>query len=220
MNFLEGTLNFLFDEKCDICNKNKTNPICIDCLFHFEMLQKNRIDKYFDKNYCNHFWMYKYEDEIRELILKYKFNEESYLYRVFSKLILDNKKAMEYINSFDVIVPVPIHKKRLKERGYNQCELIVKEICKKNNSIIYMNKLLNKVKNNVSQSTIDGENRRDNVRGVYELNKKIFEKYDLDNKKILIFDDVYTTGNTVNECARIIRKIGNVTVGIFTLAKD
>lgn len=220
MNFLESTLNFLFDEKCDICNKNNMNPICNDCRFHLEMLQKNRIDKYFDKNYCNHFWMYKYEDEIRELILKYKFNEESYLYRAFSKLILNDKKAMEYINSFDVMVPVPIHKKRLKERGYNQCELIVKEICKNNNNIIYIDNLLNKVKNNVSQSKTGGENRRDNVRGVYELNKKIFEKYDINNKKILIFDDVYTTGSTVNECARIIRKIGNVTVGIFTLAKD
>ena len=220
MNLLDSTLNFLFNANCDICNKNKMNPICSDCLFHFGRLQESRLAVYKNKEYLKHFWMYKYEGEIRDLILGYKFNEKSYLYRVFAKLIMEDKKAMEFINSFDVITPVPIHRKRLNERGYNQCELIAKEVCRYNKSIVYVDKLLKKVEHNVPQSTMKGEDRRNNVRGVYELNKKYTEQYDLRNKKILIFDDVYTTGSTVDECARAINEIYNATIGVFTIARD
>lgn len=220
MNFLESTLNFLFDEKCDICNKYSKESICIDCLFSLSTIEVNKIEKHIDTEFDEHFWMFKYDGEIRDLIIKYKFGDCSYLYRTFSSIILNDVKAMEYINSFDYILPVPIHKKRLKQRGYNQCSLIAKEISKHTDSVIYVDNLLKKIKHNDYQSTTSGEDRSNNVKGVYELDKRNIEKYNFNNKRILIFDDVFTTGSTANECAKVIKQLGNVSVGVFTIAKD
>lgn len=102
-------------------------------------------------------------------------------------------------------------------RGYNQSELIAKEIAK----ILQIKidtKTLKKTKNNITQSTLNKEQREQNVIGAYTT--KNTEK--IKNKKILIFDDIYTTGNTVNECAKVLVQAGisKNNIGILTIAKD
>ena len=76
--------------------------------------------------------------------------------------------------------------------------------------------MLIKTKNNIAQSLLEEQDRKENVKGVYKLNcsKKI--KY----KNILLIDDIYTTGSTVNECSKILKDADVNKIGIFTLAKD
>ena len=77
---------------------------------------ENKIkDKYFDEFIS----IFKYEGLIRKIILDYKFNEKSYMYKTFMNFILKNKNIFENIKKYDTIMPVPISKKRYKERGYN-----------------------------------------------------------------------------------------------------
>ena len=148
-------------------------------------------------------------------IIKYKFLNSPYLYKFFSNIILNDLKLVDYIRSFDVIIPVPIHKKRKKKRGYNQSELIAKEIAKRLEVQLQLNVLYKNV-NNSPQSTLNQEQRKYNAKGVYILkNEKLIK-----NKNILIFDDIFTTGNTVNECSKIIRNAQVNNVGVLTLAKD
>ena len=90
--------------------------------------------------------IFKYEGIIRRIILDYKFNEKSYSYLTFTKFILKHKKVFEKIKSYDTIIPVPISKKRFKERGYNQSYLIAKEIAK-NTDLKILNNCLIKTKN-------------------------------------------------------------------------
>ncbi|MCI8636957.1 MAG: ComF family protein, partial [Clostridia bacterium] len=117
--------------------------------------------------------------------------------------------------SYDTIIPVPISKKRRKERGYNQSELIAKEMAK-NLGIEYNTDCLFKVKNIVEQSKLNKEERQKNIQGVYELHKQ----NKLQNKKILLIDDIYTTGSTVNECCKILKQASPKQIEVFTLAKD
>ncbi len=71
----------------------------------------------------------KYENEVREKIIKYKFNENSYLYKTFAKIIIKDKKVYGFLKLYDIIIPVPMNK--LKNlRGYNQAELVANEIAK------------------------------------------------------------------------------------------
>ena len=112
-------------------------------------------------------------------------------------------------------MPVPISRKRLKSRGYNQSELIAKEIAY-NSNLILETGCLYKVKNIVEQSKLNKEERLKNIQGVYELVNK--EK--LYKKKILLVDDIFTTGSTVNECAKVLRNASPRKIGVFTLAKD
>lgn len=129
--------------------------------------------------------------------------------------LLKNKKFFSILKSYDTIIPVPISQKRRKERGYNQSELIAKEIAR-NVGIDCNTTCLFKVKNIVEQSKLNKEERQKNIQGVYKLHnqKKITDK------KILLIDDIYTTGSTVNECAKTLQQAKPKKIGVFTLAKD
>ena len=159
--------------------------------------------------------IFKYEDLVRKLILQYKFNDKSYLYRTFCEIILKNKKSFDFIKSYDIIIPVPIHKIRKRKRGYNQSELISKLLASKT-KLEFSTNVLVKYKNNNPQSTLDKKARKENTKDVY----KLVNKEKIHNKKVLIFDDIYTTGSTANACAKELKRADPLKIGILTLAKD
>ena len=128
---------------------------------------------------------------------------------------MKNKKTLEFIKSYDIIIPVPIHKKRKKERGYNQSELIVQELSRRI-GIKYYKNILVKTKNNKPQSTLSKEMRKENTENVY----KLAEKEKINNKKVLLFDDIYTTGATANSCIQELKKAKTKKIGLLTLAID
>lgn len=127
------------------------------------------------------------------------------------------QKSLEKLKKYDIIIIVPISKQRKNERGYNQSLLIAKEISKIIKVPILKNAVI-KTKHTVAQSTLNKKQREENIKGVYKI--KFIKK--LYNKKILIIDDIYTTGNTVNEFARVLIQSGikRTNIGILTIAKD
>ena len=159
--------------------------------------------------------IFKYNEMIRQRLIEYKFQDKSYMYKTFAKIILKNKKVCGFLEKYDIIIPVPIHKKRRLKRGYNQTELIAKEICK-NISLELKTDVLIKQKNIKAQSELNKNERKQNIKNAFEI-KNINEIID---KKILLFDDIYTTGSTVNECSKILKKAGAKQIGVVTIAKD
>ena len=223
-------LNFIYPPVCGICGKLSSDFLCKKCEKILESEAVFGVDKYKkierkkeniknnfnDKKYFDeHLYIFLYQGIIRRIILKYKFQEESYLYKTFVNFLLKNENFFENIEKYDTIVPVPISRKRLKSRGYNQSELIAKEIAY-NSNLILETGCLYKVKNIVEQSKLNKEERLKNIQGVYELVNK--EK--LYKKKILLVDDIFTTGSTVNECAKVLWNASPRKIGVFTLAKD
>ncbi len=136
------------------------------------------------------------------------------MYKTFAKLILKNEKICRIIKSYDIIIPVPIHKKRKNERGYNQSELIAKEIAKNVKEINYQNPL-KKTKNNERQSELKKDERKQNVKNVYEIQKAQI----IQDNRIILFDDIYTTGSTADECAKILKENNARDILVLTLAK-
>jgi ComF family protein len=103
-----------------------------------------------------------------------------------------------------IIIPVPLHKKRLRERGYNQAELLAKEIIKFFPNFTLKNNLLIKTKQpKHTQVELSGQKRRKNVHGCFSINKKHPK---LKSSLVILVDDIYTTGATLQECAKVIRK--------------
>ena len=210
-------LDIIYPPVCGICGKLCDEDICKKC----QVLLINKIEvgiddyTFDDTKYFNeHIYIFNYHGIMRDKILQYKFQDKTYLYKMFSKIIVNNKKIYEKIKDYDIIIPVPIHKKRKIERGYNQSELIAKNISIENN--ISLNTIsLQKEKNTVAQSTLNKQERRENIRNAYICKNKELIK----NKNILIFDDVYTTGNTVNECSKALRSAEVNNIGILTIAK-
>ena len=207
----------LFPPVCGICGKLDKNSLCNKCKIR---LQKNalcKIENYKDTSsyFDEHIYLFQYTGEIRDTILKYKFNEKSYIYRTFLEFIKNNEEMCSQIKKYDIIIPVPVSKKRFKQRGYNQSALIAKNLAKMLN-IDYKENVLIKIKDNKPQSEMGQDKRKSNVKDVYKIKnqEKIYQK------RVLILDDIFTTGNTVNECAKVLIENSANNVGIFTIAKD
>ena len=222
----ENLQKLIFPPVCGICGKLNENYLCNKCKVALQKEAFFKIDNYITekgfkrKNFEEHIYFFQYQGLIREQIINYKFNEESYKYKFISNFILNNyilkdSKIFQIIDDYDIIIPVPVSKKRFKQRGYNQAELIAKPISKKISKDLITN-CVYKDKNIVAQSTLNKEEREENIKNVYILkNKEI-----LKDKKILLIDDIYTTGSTVNECSRIIAKAETTKIGVLTIAKD
>ena len=202
---------------CGFCGKLSPNWLCPRCKIKLEKQSICKIEdytettSYFDK----HIYMFQYSGEIRNAILNYKFQEKSYIYETFVNFLKNSKKICNEIQKYDIIIPIPISKKRLRERGYNQSYLLGKKLANILN-IDYCKDCLIKIKDNKPQNSLGQEERKQNVIGVYKI--KNAEK--IQNKKILLIDDIFTTGSTANECSKMLKQVNVKNVSIFTIAKD
>ena len=106
-------------------------------------------------------------------------------------------------------------KTKIRKRGYNQSELIAKELAKKL-EIQMENDVIIKIRDNKIQSTLNKQERQENIKNAY----KLINPSKIENKKVLISDDIYTTGATINECVKVVKSGNASRIGILTLAKD
>jgi len=219
--------NFVYPPMCGICGKLYIDFLCNKCNLILKKEFDFCVDNYKSVNYTiekinskkkyfmNHLYIFKYQGIIRKLILDYKFNDNSYLHYTFVNFLLKDEMLFENLKCYDTIIPVPISKKRRKQRGYNQCELIAKKMAFEL-GINYNDNCLLKVKDVLEQSKLSREDRLINIQNVYLIRNKEYLK----NKRVLLIDDIYTTGSTVNECSKVLIESGAKTIDVFTMAKD
>ena len=215
-NFIEKILDLIFPPVCGICNKKINTYLCEKCEKEINKITCVGENRYDNKYFSTHMYLFKYEGIIRNKIISYKFNDKPYLYKTFCEIFVKNKKVCEFLKKYDIIISVPMYKKKKNQRGYNQSELIAKETAKKVENIEYRNDILIKIRNTAKQSSLNKEQRKENLKNAYVVNNN---EYIL-NKNILIFDDIYTTGSTANECAKTLIEAGAKDVGILTIARD
>jgi ComF family protein len=143
--------------------------------------------------------------------LKYKNQQEigTFLGDIFSKNVLD----LAVFNAIDVIIPVPLHKKRFHERGYNQVTTFC-EALEKNLAIPIIDSVLVKSINLKSQIQKSKENRLETNKNVFSIENA----HKIEGKHILLVDDIFTTGATIEACAKEILKIKKTKISIVTMA--
>jgi len=115
---------------------------------------------------------------------------------------------------FDLIIPIPLHRSKMRERGFNQAELLAKNMAKSINAPVCVN-ALKKTKATISQAGLSKTKRFTNLRGTF----KITDSDVIYGKDILLVDDVCTTGSTINEAAKVLLKSGAKSVKALVLAK-
>lgn len=219
MELFNAVLNFIFPQTCGICEKICEDAICNSCKKKLEKITFPHRKCFLEITgiyYDEHMHIFKYEGIIKEKLRQYKFKDQAYLCEFFAEIIYSNKKIMKYINNYDYIIPIPLHKYRNRERGYNQSFLILKVLAKKNKNIIIKNNILQKQRNIKPQSSMNKLERKNNIKNAYTITNKL----EIKNKKILLFDDVFTTGSTTNECSRMLKENGAKKIGVLTIAKD
>ena len=114
----------------------------------------------------------------------------------------------------DMIVPIPLHKKRHLQRGFNQAQVLAEALGKRT-GIQSQSRLLVKIRNVPPQTTLEKKERRKNIKGAFKARNEMKIK----GKTILLVDDVYTTGSTVEECSRVLKQAGAREVKALTLAQ-
>lgn len=214
MRLFDFFLDLIYPRKCVFCGKVlEKNDICDDCIKNLPYTNGEGIYQKFAfvKKCVSPLY---YEGKVRDSIIRYKFmNSTSYSVRygaIMSECVENNLDC----GSIDVISYVPLSRKRLRRRGYNQAQLIAGEISSRLD--IPCMPVLRKIKNNPAQSkTRNSKQRAKNVSGVYEVLDPKFVK----DKCILLIDDVVTTGSTLSECARMLGKASAKTVFCATLAR-
>jgi len=221
-NFL---LDLFFPKNCFGCQREGTY-LCEDCISildiinsHQKLKTENLDDLYFALSYKTH--SFQYEHQLTErLIKRFKYNPfVKSLSRSLSYLIITHfklcEKPISFIQEKDnfIIIPVPLSQKRLKWRGFNQAEEIAKNLS------IYLeiplfNNILVKNKETFSQSKLPKEERKRNL-----LNSFCLKNKQIKNKKILLVDDIYTTGSTMEGCAKTLKKAGAKEIIGITIAR-
>lgn len=153
-----------------------------------------------------------YEGQVREAILQFKFKAKLGGLSCFGMLMAECA-AEHYSGAFDAITWVPVSKKRLKKRGFDQTRYLTASMCV--DWHVQPIETLRKVMDNPAQSSLESaEERRANVLGVYEA----VNAEQIRGKRLLLVDDILTTGATLSECVRVLKEAGAAEVMCLTLA--
>jgi competence protein ComFC len=178
-----------------ILEANTTCDNCPDEVSNFESLQ---------------YWG-AFEGPLREAIHKMKYGNDIGLGEIFSEMLVQHLQQLNW--SIDLIVPVPLSPGRIKERGYNQSDLLAHPVASRLKTP-YSIDTLKRTRETQSQVGLSAKERQKNVTGAFWADEKKVQ-----NKRILVIDDVMTTGATLNACAQALKEANAEQVYGLTLAK-
>jgi ComF family protein len=159
----------------------------------------------------------KYDGVLKEAIHIFKYKKRKKLGMILAKFFIKNALENEEIKrniilTSDAIIPVPLHKSRLREREYNQSEILANELSKYTGLPVVPNWLV-RVKHTLPQSTLSKEQRERNVKGVFSV------KQNMNIKRIILVDDIITTGATAKECANVLFSVGVEEIKVLALSR-
>ena len=220
---------YSIDCTCDVCGEELVADtryrLCSDCIAKLPFANGHRclccgVPLADESDYCNRCQYERgafvknrsplvYEGETRKIIYSLKFGKKKYLAQTLGALMADEflKDNMEA----DIIVYVPMTEAEEKKRGFNQSELLAEEVGKRLNIAVLP--ALVKIKETKAQKELGGKERAQNLEGAFAC---VFEQ--VNNRKILLIDDIFTTGATANECAKVLLKAKAREVNVLTAA--
>lgn len=215
-SFCEDCLSSLIwanKKLCQKCGKLLEDwypdPLCGEC--------KNKV-RAFDRGIT----CVQYGDRERELIRELKYHGKAYMARSLAEIMKDRLKihielseASKDSVSDQIVVPVPMYKKKEKKRGYNQAALLGKYLAKSLN-IQYSETVLFRVRDTEPMNSLTGKQREENLIGAFHVDKQGAEQ--VSGKMVILVDDIYTTGTTANHCSSILKGAGAKEVLLFSFA--
>lgn len=224
-------LDLLYPPRCPVCNEIvslKDSGICPLCKDKFQYVQEPyclKCGKPIEdegEEYCKdckdkpHYYIegracFVYNEYMKESIYRFKYNNKQEYATYYSKAIYDRLgRKMQFWNA-DALIPVPIHKDRLKKRGYNQAELIAKGLSRLTN-IPIKNHILTRKNSTKALKNLDAKERENNLKKAFIVKENVVEL-----RTVIIVDDIYTTGSTVDAISSVLLEAGVENVYFITL---
>lgn len=216
-NQLEGILDYIFPQFCLSCHQ-EGSMICQNCLQELSLLPENK-NPWPGENFifqeC-YICLDYHHPTVKKLIKKYKYGFFDNLAEPLANFYIQRIKNLG-LNEDYILCNIPLHPSKKRKRGFDQTEILAKIIAQKLN-LNYIN-LLQRTKRTKTQAQLDKPNRQKNVSQAFAINQKI-DLQTIKEQKIIIIDDIATTGATLNEAARVLKGAGfNQIIGL-ALAKN
>ena len=204
---LKGILEIIYprESHCIICGEEDSNGLCIKCRNSI-----SRVNNKFNNSIDSYGY---YGGVLKELILKFKYYHNFTAGDILSEL-LEEYIESEFLYKDFVITYIPLSKKSKKKRGFNQCQYLAAKIA--NDLDIRCMEVLIKKKENKEQKLLKYNERHENVKDIFELKRNV----NIKDLKFIIIDDVTTSGATIEEACRILKKYGVKHIKLLTLAKS
>jgi ComF family protein len=204
-----ATITLVSDPKCPRCGRPHSVRVGFDAIDNFECSECSAQKLWVTRTYAAGI----HDGALRDAIHLLKFGRKRLVAKPLARLALERVFEEIDTGSYDFLTAVPLHKNRLRERGYNQSELIAEHVgvgfpdakCEG---------LLMRVKDTPNFSRLGKSERRDWIRRAF----RTLPGVDVKKKRILLIDDVVTTGATTNECARVLRRAGADRVDVLAVA--
>lgn len=230
---LNKLLSIFLPETCRVCHKilKDSKKICLDCEEKIPWVEKPFCTQcgmpYESSTSLDHpcyqcttkpplFEWHRscatYKEPINNLVYQFKYNSRLDLAPLFTSWI--RQKHSNFLNKIDYLIPIPLSTKRLKKRTYNQSVELAKELSSQAGIPVLINSL-KKNKETLPQTELPRNKRIENLRGAFSWNDS---QDKLKNKKVILIDDVYTTGSTLVSCAKVLHKYKPSTIGALTVA--
>jgi len=220
--------SIFFKSTCLVCGKVSEIELCDSCINQFQKLPKNTCPickNLLKNNICysckeKNFKFKKlialgvYTGILKVIISNFKFAKIKRYKEPLGFFLAEKIKQEFDLDKIDYIIPVPLHKEKLKERGFNQSELLAKKISKLIKKPCL--KTLNRIKNTLPQYSLSPLEKIKNIKDAFELD---IRKINLQDKNILIIDDIFTTGSTVQEMCKVLLENGVKDIYVAVLTK-
>ncbi|MCB6992728.1 ComF family protein [bacterium 210820-DFI.6.37] len=187
-------LHWLGQKTCSRCgkilNEEDRHDLCWDC---------RQFAHDFDRSYtCVQYGLYE-----RGILMDYKYRGKSYIGRKLGDILYDRISLEEEV--FDLIVPVPMHRKKEAKRGYNQAKIMAAQLARRM-KLPCAAGLLERVRETLPMKGLGAFERHMNLEGAFRISRQ--SHYELKEKRILLVDDIYTTGSTLDACSKVLRQAG------------
>ena len=154
--------------------------------------------------------VFQYSDELRESIYRFKYYNQRTYAKFYGRAMARYKRQIKDLG-IQILIPVPISRKRKITRGYNQAELMAQALGRELNLPVDSGYLLRE-KNTLPQKELNEKERRNNLKNAFKISENVI-KY----KKVLLVDDIYTTGSTIDACALVLKQAGAEKVYFISL---
>ncbi len=226
-------INLIYPVRCPVCDDIITRrgslcheecyeklvkikePLCKKC---GKMMEDESIEYCFDctnkkKEFIEGRAVFLYDELMKNSISAFKYKSKKEYGTFYANEIVNYLGDFIKSKNIDAIIPVPVHKDKLKIRGYNQAYIIAKIVGKKL-SIKVLSKALIRTTNTAPQKELNNVQRFKNLNNAFDVNRQFFDSLECVEKlnNILIIDDIYTTGATINNCAKALKKYKNINV--------
>lgn len=214
-NFIGNTLDVIFPRKCIFCGKvveeKKDIFTCCECEKRLAVDKNSICYEARGKNIEYIISPFIYDESVRKAIINFKFSDKEFYGKTLAYFMNEAMENVYECEKFDYIIPVPMYKTNLKKRGYNQAEILAENI--NVNGAEYDKDNLIRIKDNGAQSMRNAIERADALKGCFVC------VCGVENKNILLVDDICTTGVTLERCASELKKMGASRVVGLTCAK-